>query len=262
MSASASSRARRRLAVIAGSLAALLAADQLGVALYYQHMNARYGVVPSQPADAAVVLFGGYAGHGTLDAETHRRVRHAAALFAAGVVSAILCSGGRRDPDEGAGSQLMAAALEKWGVPRGRIQSEAESFDTLTNVTHSLRAAESRGWRSLVFVSSPVHLGRVRQAAEGSRIRISYSAYTAGPPGAAVPWSEKTWQVHHEWAARAAYLALPREIYLEWVARWRKASSPTQPPSGAGLRGVTATTGARAVRRSAPLRRGDPLRVS
>ncbi|MCC7483954.1 MAG: YdcF family protein [Burkholderiales bacterium] len=212
------------MGIAALALGAVVAADLVAAHWYHARMSAAYSVVPAAGADAAIVLFSAYAPDGSIDAETRRRLDHATRLFGTGVVRAVLCSGGHRRSADGA--ELMARYLEERGVPGASVFSESGSYDTQTNVERSAAVARARGWRSVVFVSSPVHLARVHALAAASGLNATYSAYHAGTVEPGPRWSERISQVHHEWVAWAAWSLLPPARYRDWVARYRGRAAP------------------------------------
>lgn len=213
--------AQRKLLQWTAVVLAILAVDQLTVWAYGSYANEVYGVMPSSAADAAVVLFSAFDADGSLDAETHRRLEHGISLLRRSMVREILCSGGAGADGRRQGAKAMAAYLRERGIFPGNIHAEWTSFDTSTNVEQSLAFARRQGWTSLVFVSSPVHLPRVRFFAPNAPTRLQFSAYTASGVASQGGWSELNLQAHHEWVAWSGYVLLPRAHYRAWVARWR-----------------------------------------
>ena len=210
-----------RLAQCTAVFLAILAADQVAVWAYQEYATRVYGIVPPSSADAAVVLFSAFDGDGSLDAETRRRLEHGAGLLRRGTVRSLLCSGGAHKNRLPEGAETMAAYLTARGILPEEILVENRSFDTSTNVEQSTAIAQRKGWTSLVYVSSSVHLPRVRYFARNTGIRVMFSGHTGSRNGLLAGWGEVTRQVHHEWAAWIGYALLPRACYQAWLAAWR-----------------------------------------
>lgn len=126
-------------------------------------------VVPqrSASADAIVVLGGCLAPERPprLSAEligSSDRLLHAARLYRAGKAPVVLASGGavpwtsssRPEAEE------MAAFLVEWGVPPMAILMDARSRTTRENAVETERILKARGARSVLLVTSAVHMPR------------------------------------------------------------------------------------------------------
>jgi uncharacterized SAM-binding protein YcdF (DUF218 family) len=96
-----------------------------------------------------------------LDAHVDRLLR-AWELVRAGKARAVLLSGGFIAPEPGdvPEADLLAGKLAQWGIPPAQIVVEAASRNTLENAVETARIASARGWRTLLVVTSAVHLPR------------------------------------------------------------------------------------------------------
>lgn len=104
-------------------------------------------------ADGAVVLSG--------DVD-YLRVRHAAALYAAGTFPRILLTG----HGVGGDSALeMRSEAVKAGVPEEAIVLELRSTTTRENLTYAAPLVRAQGWRRIALVTSASHMGRAERAA-------------------------------------------------------------------------------------------------
>lgn len=111
------------------------------------------------PADAAIVL-----GAAVLDTRPfpvfEERVRHAVALYRAGIVGRLVMTGGR-DP----GDRLSEAeAARDWaiahGVPADAILIETRSQTTRANLENSRELLRANGLNRVLLVSDPLHMRR------------------------------------------------------------------------------------------------------
>src|SRR4051812_30375060 len=116
-----------------------------------------------EAADLALVF-----GHGDR-AVAAARVRHAAALYAAGFVPKfLLCGGTTSDPSKTEAGR-MARVARSLGVPGRDILTEGRSRNTVENVTHAAAVLRDLGvldtLTTVVLVSCGYHLGRARTLA-------------------------------------------------------------------------------------------------
>lgn len=90
------------------------------------------------------------------------RCRRAAELHHAGPPCPVLISGGKLDPNDPGEpvAVVMAAELERLGVPRDRIFIESESENTYANARLCRDVISREGWRRPVLVTSATHLPR------------------------------------------------------------------------------------------------------
>ncbi|MCG0239654.1 MAG: YdcF family protein [Firmicutes bacterium] len=112
---------------------------------------------PPEPADL-ILLFGG---------KRRERAEKAAALYRAGWAPRILITGGDKAGTGVPEAEELKAACLQLGVPETAIWTESQSLHTLENVLMSVPYVDARlGWenvKTVIAVSSPVHMRRVRQ---------------------------------------------------------------------------------------------------
>lgn len=136
----------------------------------YSALEAEYPVTALDTlphADVAIVL-GGSVGQPvpprlTPDAgDAYDRVLHAARLFRAGLVEAILVSGGNLPWQPGAKpeAELVADLLVELAVPRSAIVLDPESQNTHENAVNSAAIMAAKGWRDALLVTSAAHMPR------------------------------------------------------------------------------------------------------
>jgi len=113
----------------------------------------------------------------------------------------------------------MAAYLEKCGVPKEKVFIENHSRDTLSNVTGIRSIMADRQWRTLILVSAPDHLKRIRLIASeevGEGVTLSpYLPLTCDPP---LTRKEIFIAAHENLTALLAHLVLPDSWYDRLVA--------------------------------------------
>ncbi len=83
-------------------------------------------------------------------------------LLRAGRARHVLLSGGLVSPQRGdvPEADRLAAKLALWGISPDRIVVEASSRNTRENAIQSARIAAARGWRTLLLVTSAMHVPR------------------------------------------------------------------------------------------------------
>jgi uncharacterized SAM-binding protein YcdF (DUF218 family) len=212
---------RRRWLVGLALAVALCAIDVLWVLRYYtlvERFAAAHEFPETATADAAVVFFGSTRPDGGLDPDTELRVRRAAALYRTGRVRAMIAVGGARR-GERPGSAVMAERLTELGVPDATISTDSRSYDSITNWEEALAIAGRRGLHSVVLVSAPTHLMRLRSIARGSGLTVAYAGWSDAD--LRVSAGERWRTAHRETAAYLASRALPRRWYLGLLRRVR-----------------------------------------
>jgi len=134
-----------------------------------------------------------------------RRARHAAGLWRAGRVAAVLgCGGtGAHPPAE---AEVIAAILRSEGVPEAAIHCEDRSTSTRQNLANAQRILRRLGTHEAVIVTDPWHAPRARLIAR----QLGLAAVSDSPP-----WSAQ--------GPRLLLRHLPREglALLATLLRWR-----------------------------------------
>ena len=139
---------------------------------------------PVAPADSAsadaIVVLGGCLAPAIfprlseeLD-EASDRMLHGARLYRAGKAPVVVLSGGNLPwssaprPE----AESMAAFVEEWGVPRSAMIVEARSRTTRENAVESARLLRARGVRSILLVTSAMHMPRAVEAFGPTGLRV------------------------------------------------------------------------------------------
>ena len=118
----------------------------------------------------------------TLDA----RVRHAARLYAAGVVEKILVTGGvgTHPPSE---AEVMARILREEGVPEGAVLIEDEAESTWDSARLVAALAAREGVSEVLVVTDPLHCVRTVAAFRRAGL-IAWAEPVYSSPMWRVPW--------------------------------------------------------------------------
>jgi uncharacterized SAM-binding protein YcdF (DUF218 family) len=167
------SRGRPRRALVLSSLgvAVLLVFSMGRVANRLDQLAERAAVSTYRPEVVydAVILLGGMVdtsatrASGELELDDHvERLLRTWELLRAGKARAVLVSGGIAMPQPGEVPEAdrLAAKLVAWGIPPAAIVAEGSSRNTRENAIESARIAASRGWHTLLLVTSAAHMPR------------------------------------------------------------------------------------------------------
>lgn len=176
-------------------------------------------------ADVIVVLGGGIGrldgfdrGDAAAPELDSSRVAIAARAWHAGRAPVILVSGGRsgylRDEAAHAGrdneAELMAAALQRLGVPAHALVLDPDSADTRGNAEHSARIARERGWRRAILVTTAMHMPRALRWFD--RAGLPALPLAAAEPAttaiAGSPWQPSRRALRHSGRALREYAGL------------------------------------------------------
>jgi uncharacterized SAM-binding protein YcdF (DUF218 family) len=121
---------------------------------------------PDAVYDAVIVLGGGIdpaASEATGEAELNAagdRIVTGYELLQSGRARNVLLSAGGPDPSGPVEADWAAALYRRLGIPAERIVLERESRNTRENAEQSARIVHSRGWKSLLLVTSALHAPR------------------------------------------------------------------------------------------------------
>lgn len=109
-------------------------------------------------SDAIVVFAGGVGESGRAGEGYEERVNYAVELYKKGIAKNIIFSSGAQSvfPEP----YVMKALAVSLGVPEGAIILEDKAANTYENVKKTARILESRGWKTIILVSSPYHMRR------------------------------------------------------------------------------------------------------
>ena len=128
--------------------------------------------VPPDPvrAEVAVILSGGRNDDGSLNEAAVARTLTAVRLYHQGLVPRLLFTGG---PCCGrSASALMANLATELGVPREAIALEEQSRRTYDNALNSAALLQRDGVRSVILVTSPLHMLRARLAFAAAGVSV------------------------------------------------------------------------------------------
>ena len=109
--------------------------------------------------EAIVILACRVGPGGYLSPAAQRRIRRGAEVFAEGVASHVVVSGGRRWHGVSE-AEAFAARLVELGVPAHAIDRELWSLSTCENARYSARILRGRGQRRVALVTCDWHMPR------------------------------------------------------------------------------------------------------
>jgi vancomycin permeability regulator SanA len=204
------------------SIAVIVLGDIVASILYYNridnYLEKRQEVLDH---DVGVVFFDDFGEYSGLSVETLRRLRHAFKLFRNGAVKNIICVGGAREKKNLYGAKRMRKALMRMGVPEGNIFYDMYSYDSATNWQEAHRIILENNFKSVVIISSPLHVYRLANIVGGKGLKISLSPYNEKNNKGFHKFFPIWKYVHYEWVASLAKKVLPGGIYNQVIYMWR-----------------------------------------
>jgi uncharacterized SAM-binding protein YcdF (DUF218 family) len=156
-----------------------------------------------RPQPFIVVLCGGCRFNGQLSESTVARVEHGVRLFNQGLAPRLILSGGRWAPHRPACAPRMQHLALALGIPPEAIIAESESASTAENAREVARLLRAEAARSILLVTSPLHMRRAKLCFEKLGVRVS----CAPTPGAGHRSSLLAKEVLHEYLGLAYYRA-------------------------------------------------------
>lgn len=133
-----------------------------------------------RPVDAVVVL-GAAQYDGEPSAIFAARLRHAEALYEAGLAPRIVTAGGSQQGDAFTEAEAGRRYLVGRGVPARAVVAVSTGGDTLTSLRAVADRARADGWESALVVSDPWHSLRARTMARDSGLAAWTSPTRSGP---------------------------------------------------------------------------------
>lgn len=140
-----------------------------------------------RPADAAVVLGAKVTAKGNLSTALEDRVRTAADLYRAGLVSRLIMSGGVGESGVDETVAMRRRAIEL-GVPEDAIVLDHDGINTDATVTDTTAMFGELGVRRVLVVSQSWHLPRVKLAYLGAGWNVSTVPATMSTPITQTPY--------------------------------------------------------------------------
>ena len=140
----------------------------------------------ARPADA-IVVFGAAQYAGRPSPVLEARLEHARALWRRGIAPRLVLTGGKQPADRYSEAQAAARWMRRRGVPASALIIEDASRSTHEQMQAVARIARRRGLDTLVLVSDPPHMLRLRLTAWRVGL-VAYGSPTRTSP--IVPTSE------------------------------------------------------------------------
>lgn len=138
-----------------------------------------HAAAPSS-ADAILVL-GAAQYNGTPSPVFAARLDHARDLYRAGLAEHIITVGAGQQGDVTTEAEAGKRYLVADGIPAGAIVAVPRGNDTLVSVRAAARKALRSGWGSVIVVSDPWHVARVRMIARDAGLIAQVSPVDSGP---------------------------------------------------------------------------------
>lgn len=171
-------------------------------------------------ADAIVVLGGGISPPSDDNPQPNLhdaadRVWHAARLFRAGKAPRLVLSGGG-DPDRRSVSeaQAMKQLLTEWHIPESAMLLEEHSRTTAENAQMTFKLLQRQGARSVLLVTSAMHMRRARALFE----EVGFTVIPAATDHGAQDTSRWPWW--RKWLPDTGALEGSSRALKEWVGQW------------------------------------------
>ncbi|MDP9431245.1 MAG: YdcF family protein [Actinomycetota bacterium] len=134
-----------------------------------------------RPRSDAILVMGASQFDGRPSEIFEARLKHAKALFDAGVAPRIVTLGGGQPGDRTTEAASGEQYLEEQGVPSRNLLAIREGRDTLQSAQAASRVFQQRGWNSAVVVSDPWHSLRARRMLRDVGIAAEASPTRSGP---------------------------------------------------------------------------------
>jgi uncharacterized SAM-binding protein YcdF (DUF218 family) len=133
-----------------------------------------------RPSDVIAVL-GAAQYNGRPSPVFKARLDHAAELYAARLSRRVVVMGGRAEGDREAEAEVGRRYLQVQGVPRRAAFAVPEGRDTQESIAALAAWMKERELGSVLFVSDPFHLLRLRLDASGHGFTVATSPTTTSP---------------------------------------------------------------------------------
>lgn len=201
----------KSIILIVGIFIFVFAIDISLVYLFHRHVR---NFLESQPksieADAGIVFFGDYTENSlALGPASKNRAATAIKLFREGKIKKIICVGGYNYKNWSGKPHLMRQFLENNNIPKTSILNDSLSYNTITNWREALKIIKHHNIKSVVAISSPLHVYRISCMID--RQNINYKSYRYSFHNIKEYW-QFFLDVHHEWLSHFLSFALKDDV--------------------------------------------------
>lgn len=162
--------------------------------------------------DVAIVLGARLADDGTASPALVRRVVHGVELLHAGVVGALVMSGGPTSP-AGIEAETMRAMAVAAGVETARVMVEGRALNTIQNALFCRPLLRRHGWRRVLVVTDAFHVPRTRYIF--ARLGLAVTVTGVRPSRPSAQW----WLAHLREAAAVPWTVLRVEAFRSGMFR-------------------------------------------
>jgi uncharacterized SAM-binding protein YcdF (DUF218 family) len=136
----------------------------------------------ARPVDAIVVM-GAAQYDGRPSPQLASRLDHALDLYRQGYATRIFVTGGKQPLDRFTEAASEARYLEDRGVPDGAILRETQGRDSWQSLTAVASQLKGLGLHSVLLVSDPYHMARIKGMSEELGLKAYVSATRSSPVG-------------------------------------------------------------------------------
>ena len=157
-----------------------------------------------QPADAIVVL-GAAQYNGRPSPVLQARLDHALTLYRAKLAPKVMVTGGIGRGDVMSEAIVSKKYLTARGVPGSAVVLEAEGRSTGESMTAVAAWARKSGVKTVILVSDPFHMARLRAEARRTRL-TAYLSPTTTSPISENPRLEMEYLLAESWKVPAAWV--------------------------------------------------------
>ena len=213
-------------------LSILIFADIIASFLWFNSIIKKEHSRFDKKAHACVLFMGSFAKNYTgVGKDTLRRIHHAVNLYNKDLIDGILCVGGSRPNKHVFGSEMTKDTLIELGVPPEKIFTETNSYDSISNWRMATRIIEANQWKTVVVISSPLHVYRLRKIISDEpmkHLNVFFSPYSYQPyKDTTLNLSSfEIWrQIKHEWVAYLINYILPDSLYRSILRFFRHQDS-------------------------------------
>lgn len=163
----------------------------------------------------AIAVFGAAHYHQRPSPTFHARLDHAVALYSRQIAPVVITLGGSADPKDASSEAAVGRDyLLANGIPYDHIITETRSTDTEEQAVLLAKIARENGFHTVVVVSDPTHLFRIRELCHQQGLDV----LTSPRPqfGRISRWDAFT-RVMHE---ILGYTAIRLHLNSSWLHRW------------------------------------------
>ena len=192
------------------------------ISSYTADRYSRYESMQKREIDALVVFFGDFNRNGDISDESMRRLCFSVDLYKKGTGRNIIFVGGWRPSSHKYGSLLMAKKAVEMGVKPDAVFHDLVSRDTINNWIEAEKIIRKNNFRSVLLVSSPLHLLRIETMIDPcSGINTLYAGYGEHNEVPDKNFLENLSEYNYNVVSIITYMVLPSGLYRTAIEKLR-----------------------------------------